>query len=278
MRVTRLAAVLSLTAGLGGCGGSTPTAASSPPPAPSAPATAAPAEAATAPPAAAEPAPVGREAEGKSKPDEPPAGASTGRVMQAHFTDALLIRRAVIAGTPEKAAPAAQALVNAQKLDELPAGWRQFVERMQQIARRIDNSTSASQAAAATADLGVACGECHLQRGGPKASTSPPPAEGTALAERMQRHAWATERLWEGLVVPSSEAWNAGANALSASPFPEQIVKQGGVHGRSAASEFAKLVVKAPTKKKLEERAALYAELLVTCGACHRAINEAGSK
>ncbi len=275
MRVTRLATVVGLTTGLYGCGSTTPTAGSPPPP--NAPAVAAPSAPGPAASTPARAAPVGQEA-GKPKPDVPPPGSSTGRVMQAHFTDALLIRKAVIAGTPEQAASAAEALAKAESLDALPAGWRQSVQRMQQIAGRITNSTSASQAAAATADLGVACGECHLQRGGPKASTEPPPALGTALTDRMQRHVWATERLWEGLTVPSSEAWTAGANALSTSPFPAEILKQGGVHGRSAAGDFAKLVGKAPTKKKVEERAALYAELLVTCGGCHRAINETGTK
>jgi hypothetical protein len=198
--------------------------------------------------------------------------------MNAHFIDAMLIRKAVIAGTPERAADAAQALGQAQKLDEVPANWRVSVGRMQQVAARINNSTSAAQAAGATADLGVACGECHQRLGGPKASSAPPPPEGTALVERMQRHVWATERLWEGLTVPSRDAWNAGANALSASPFPAEVLKQGGVHGRSAAGDFSRLVVQAPTKKTVEERAALYAELLVTCGGCHRAINEAGTK
>jgi cytochrome c556 len=198
--------------------------------------------------------------------------------MRAHFADALLIRKAVIAGTPERAADAAEALAKAEKLGDVPASWRTSVQRMQQVAARINNSTSAAQAAGATADLGVACGECHQKLGGPKAWSGPPPPEGTALVERMQRHVWATERLWEGLTVPSDEAWKAGAKALSASQFPADILKQSGVHGRSAASDFTKLVVKAPTKKTIEERAALYAELLVTCGGCHRAINEAGTK
>lgn len=198
--------------------------------------------------------------------------------MRAHFTDALLIRKAVIAGTPERAAEPAEALAKAENLDDVPASWRASLARMQQVAARINNSTSAAQAAAATADLGVACGECHQKLGGPNAWSGPPPPEGTALVERMQRHAWATERLWEGLTVPSGDAWNAGAKALSASPFPAEVLKQGGVHGRSVAGDFAKLVVKAPTKKTVEERATLYAELLVTCGGCHRAINEAGTK
>ena len=277
MQTTRLAAVLSLTMVLSSCGGTTPPAAA---PEPAAPEPAAPEPAAQKPdaPAAPEAAPVGQQAGGATKPDVPPPGASPGRLMRAHFTDALLIRKAVIAGTPEQAASAAEALSKSESLEALPAGWRPFVERMQLTAGRINNSTSASQAAAATADLGVACGECHLQRGGPKASTEPAPAQGTALTDRMQRHVWATERLWEGLTVPSSEAWAAGAKALSASPFPAEILKQGGVHGRSAAGDFKKLVGQAPTKKKVEERAALYAELLVTCGGCHRAINEAGTK
>jgi cytochrome c556 len=198
--------------------------------------------------------------------------------MRAHFTDALLIRKAVISGMSERAADAAEALAKAQKLEDVPASWRASVERMQQVAGRINNSTNAAQAAGATADLGVACGECHQRLGGPKASSTPAPPEGTALAERMQRHVWATERLWEGLTVPSGDAWNAGAKALSAGPFPAEILKQGGVHGRSAAADFSRLVTKAPTKKTVEERAALYAELLVTCGGCHRAINEAGTK
>lgn len=274
MRVASVAAMLSLTATLGSCGGARPSPASPPP-----------AEAPTAaettkvePSPTARSTPVGQESGANSKPLAPPPGASTSSVMRAHFADALLIRKAVIAGTPERAADPAELLAKAQKLEDVPASWRTSVDRMQEVAARINNSTSAAQAAGATADLGVACGECHQRLGGPKASSEPPPPEGKALVERMQRHVWATERLWEGLIVPSGDAWNAGAKALSTSAFPDEILKQGGVHGRSAASDFTKLVVKAPAKKTVEERAALYAELLVTCGGCHRAINEAGTK
>lgn len=282
MRVTRAWLLWGLL-GSFGCGGATQ--ATSPAAPPESPAVkpvesaAAPADAAApAAPAASAAAPVGREPGEDPKPDAPPPGSSRARVMHAHLTDALLIRKAVVAGTPERAADPAAALAKAENPEDLPPAWRQAVARMQQIAARINDGTSAAQVAGATADLGVACGGCHQSMGGPKASSAPPPPEGSALAERMQRHAWATERLWEGLVVPSSEAWNAGAKALSGAPFPAEVLKQGGVHGRSAANDFAKLVGKAPGKKTVEERAALYAELLVTCGGCHRAINEAGSK
>jgi hypothetical protein len=264
MRVLR-GFVWAVMAGLISCGGATP------PPAP--PETAIspePTPAALAP--VSEPAPLEQGDKAPEKPAVPRDGASLDRIMQAHFKDALLIRQAVIAGTPENAAEPALALTHVQDAEHLPESWRGFVERMQEVAGRIKDSTLVSRAAAATADLGVSCGLCHQQRGGPQASKEPAPAEGTTIESRMQRHAWATERLWEGLYVPSDDAWNAGARALSAAPFPSEVLNNGGVHARSAAGDFARLVVKAPAKQTPRDRAGLYAELLLTCGACHQAM------
>jgi len=192
--------------------------------------------------------------------------------MQAHFNDALLIRQAVIAGAPEDAVDPAYALTHIQDLDRLPDGWRVFVERMQGVAGRIQDSTTSSLAAAATADLGVSCGMCHQRHGGPQASDEPAPPPSSSIERRMARHVWATERLWEGLIVPSNDAWAAGAQALGAEPFPSEVLNDGGVYARSAAGDFAQLAANAPAKKTPEQRAALYAELLVTCGTCHRAM------
>jgi cytochrome c553 len=212
------------------------------------------------------------EAEAAAKPDLPAAGASLDRVMRAHFKDALLIRQAVIAGRTEEAADPATALTLIQSLDGLPPGWRPFVERMQEDARRVKDSLSDIQVAAATADLGVTCGACHQKHGGPAASQAPPPAPGSTLESRMKQHVWASERLWEGLAVPSSEAWNRGASALRIDAFPEELLRRGGVHTRRAAVEFTQLVSEAPAKRTIEERAGLYAELLVTCSTCHRSL------
>jgi cytochrome c553 len=194
--------------------------------------------------------------------------------MQAHFKDALLIREAVIAGKSEEAANPATVIANTQNLEDLPKGWREFVEPMQRTARRVSDGTSAPAVAAAAADLGVSCGACHQKHGGPKASTEPAPKAGSTLEERMKHHIWATERLWEGLAIPSNDAWNLGAQALSSDPFPPESLKPGGVDARGAAQDFVKLAKKAGSKKSAQERAALYAELLLTCGTCHQAMNE----
>jgi cytochrome c553 len=191
-------------------------------------------------------------------------------MMRAHFKDALLIRQAVIAGKPEEAVEPAKVLSVIESLDDLPPGWQSFVERMQQAARHVVHGAGMAQVAAATADLGVACGQCHRQQGGPTFSNEPPPADGPSVEQRMKRHVWATERLWDGLVIPSNEAWTIGSRALVDSPFPEEVLKPGGAPARSAAADFQKLVAQAPAKNTAEQRAALYAQLLVTCGTCHR--------
>lgn len=204
--------------------------------------------------------------------DNPPPGSSLERIMQAHFTDALLIRQAVIAGTPEQAANPATVLRHIRDLDKFPEGWQVFVEHMQQTAARITDSTTAAQVAGAAADLGVSCGLCHQRHGGPTPLNEPAPGEGNTIESRMRRHAWATERLWEGLYVPSESAWMAGAEVLTQSPLPDEVLKKGGVVARSVAGDFAKLASSAGTRKTTRDRATLYAEMLVTCGTCHQAV------
>ncbi len=88
----------------------------------------------------------------------------------------------------------------------------------------------------------------------------------------MRRHEWASERLWEGLVVPSDEAWSIGIKTLAKSEFPEEVLALGGAEARGSARELARLLAKAQPTMPLDERSALYAELLLTCGTCHRAI------
>lgn len=208
-------------------------------------------------------------------PDVPPPGSSLSRVMRSHFHDALLIRGAVIAGAPERAVEPARMLALTDDLQELPAAWRDFVNRLQQDARHITPGASNAQVAAQLADVALTCGSCHEKLGGPNVSNGAPSLNATTLDARMKRHLWASEQLWQGLVVPSSEAWDAGAKALRANPFPDEVLMSGGPPAQRAASDLVELVAKTTRAKTNEERATLYAELLVTCGSCHRAVRAA---
>ena len=130
-------------------------------------------------------------------------------------------------------------------------------------------SSDIPAAAAAIADIGIACGACHKVAGGPTAKADAPPSTDATLASRMRRHVWATDRLWEGIIVPSDASWKAGAAALSGEPFPKEVLDRGDVHARGAADRFKSLVATAASKKKPDERGQLYATLLETCSACH---------
>lgn len=194
------------------------------------------------------------------------------RLMKSHFKEAALIRVAVIQGKPEDAAKSANALAHMDDVEKLPESWRPLVQRLQAAASRVKDSGDVAEAAAGTADIGTSCGACHQKLGGPAASNAPAPEVGDTLTSRMVRHAWATERLWEGLYVPSSPAWSAGAKALALDEFPAEVLKKGGVHARTAAKDFKTIVGQAGSKSSLESRATLYAELLRTCAGCHIAV------
>ena len=191
--------------------------------------------------------------------------------MRAHYQDTNLIRAAVIAGHPEDSGRPAESLLQLLDVRDLPDAWLEPMKRMQRSAQRVKDSSDIPGVAAATADIGTSCGWCHQRLGGPNAETSDPPEDDGTLASRMQRHAWATERLWEGLYVPSNAAWERGSHLLTSSTFPEEVLKRGGVYAKGAAADFARLSALAPQKKRTEDRAALYAELLGTCATCHLA-------
>ena len=191
--------------------------------------------------------------------------------MQSHFKQVARIRAAVISGNISAAAAPASRLTNMAGVDTLPAGWRLSMRQLQAASTRIHESADLPEAAAATADIAMACGGCHLNSGGPNIVVGTPPAGKATVAQRMIRHRWATERLWEGLYGPSEEAWAEGAKVLAEPTWSKDVVASGGVHARSLAAEFISLSERAHAVKG-QQRASLYASLLATCAPCHAQI------
>jgi cytochrome c556 len=194
--------------------------------------------------------------------------------MRIHFRDAELIREAVIEGRPEDSGRPAESLLHLFDGEDLPEAWKEPAKRMHASAQRVKDSSDVPGVAAATADIGTSCGWCHQKLGVPAVQLGEPPEAGKSLTDRMKRHAWATERLWEGLYLPSSDAWKAGAVVLEEAPFPEEVLKKGGVYAKAAAADFQKAARAAPQKATAQQRASLYAELLGTCATCHIAMRE----
>lgn len=189
--------------------------------------------------------------------------------MRSHFRETALIRKAVIDGKLADAVGPADALARTEGLGKIEPAWQSSIDVLQYAARRIQHGSDIPAAAAAVADIGIACGACHKASKGPRPTPTAPPSNDGSLEGRMQRHVWATERLWEGIYAPSDASWKAGADALSGEPFPKEVVDRGGVHARSVAERFKTIVATLGAKKAPDTRGQAYASLLETCSACH---------
>jgi cytochrome c553 len=198
----------------------------------------------------------------------PEEGTLLERLMRSHFEHVGMIRSAVIKGEITQAIEPAREIVEMQGVHTLPETWRSSVRELQEASTRIRESADLQEAAAATADIGMTCGGCHTENGGPTIEVGTAPSATATVAERMKRHQWATEKLWEGLYGPSDEAWLAGAHVLSDAPWPKDVVAAGGVHSQSLADRFVALGKKAHAAVG-EKRAEVYAALLATCAPCH---------
>lgn len=126
--------------------------------------------------------------------------------------------------------------------------------------------------------LGIAhtaqsCGSCHTATGqSPQLAGQMDPPSSDTPAELMQRHAWAAQQLWDGLIIPSDERWQQGANVLASSKlepstlFHDEYLADVGAERVHGLQEATKSVAHAAS---WEDRAEAYGDLLNSCATCH---------
>jgi hypothetical protein len=88
----------------------------------------------------------------------------------------------------------------------------------------------------------------------------------------MIRHLWAADRMWEGLVGPSSAAWEAGARVLAEDweGFGEAIrASSSPDRAQSYVNAIQELGIRASMATTQDARAGAYGDLLGTCNRCH---------
>ena len=123
--------------------------------------------------------------------------------------------------------------------------------------------------------MALSCGECHeLRKRGPGRTLMVPlPWEDPpdSLKQRMQRHQMGVDQLWDGLVLPSENAWRSGTVTITRAPLrgPEQADESSSaeLHTRiEATRDLAKQARLAPT---YQERGRIFGELISGCAQCH---------
>jgi cytochrome c556 len=193
--------------------------------------------------------------------------------MQEHFAKAAEMKAAVIGGNLAEFKKVAAWMAEHELTKDPPQTWKTHVDAMQSCAKRGRDAADLAAASLALGEVGRTCRECHSAMGAPKISVGSPPAEGSGALLRMVRHQWAADRMWEGLMAPSDDAWVKGAEVFSDAPLtPEEVAP-----GKSVSPEVKKLAKdaqdiahKARTVDEAKRHEA-YADLLTTCQRCHTA-------
>jgi cytochrome c553 len=136
-------------------------------------------------------------------------------------------------------------------------------------ASALAGASSLDEALRAEAQLAQACADCHAAAGVLPELREPPrvPADQPTIEARMTRHLWATDRLWEGIVAQSDDAWRAGLDVLAATPLP---AAGSDVNRAKLAKQLQRLATDA-RQAQVGDRARNYGEILATCAACHTA-------
>jgi cytochrome c553 len=154
--------------------------------------------------------------------------------------------------------------------------WQGKVDAMTRAAARVAQANDLAEGSRGVAAVAGSCGDCHAAFArARRVVVTEPEAASLEVVARMRKHEWAASRLWSGLVIPSSEAWTAGARALGDAPLePERLVQ-----GKMPDPEIGELTRairdlgrRAEAATSADDREAVYGELLTTCSRCHAAM------
>jgi cytochrome c553 len=197
--------------------------------------------------------------------------------MGAHFEQVILAQKAIIRGDIDGVREPTRWLSERRPIERLPVGWEPHVDELQVAARLASEARTYRASAAATASMMRICGKCHEAVGAEArvpelGARGIPPSDQIQTVPRMLRHQWAVERMLMGLINPSDEAWNNGAEVLADAPL-EPRKMTGETSQLKSVGEMAQQVhelgAEAQNVQDWQARALLYGELLATCAQCH---------
>ncbi len=194
--------------------------------------------------------------------------------MHEHLTRIGTIKSAIVAGRLEDLQEPATWLAEHETVAGLPARFSSYVAQMRNYAREAAAAEELSTAAVSVSKMAKACGNCHvandinLEFG----YDQRPRDDLQDIVSHMQRHQWAADRMWEGLIGPSDAAWSRGADILIDAPLHASDVS-------TTADDLAEINKLAHRIHALggigtqtmtpDARSQLYGELLGLCASCH---------
>lgn len=204
----------------------------------------------------------------------PPPPTPTQLLMRAHFEKAIEARSALIADDMDAARTAMAWLAgNDAGQEGLPEALRPHLAGMREKAGTFAAATTFSQAGEAFAGMLTHCGDCHAEaHTGPRFPDTAAP-QGTELRDRMRKHAWAADRMWEGLILRDQARYDDAARSLAdvvvrAEELPANTNDPARV--QAVADNVRALAAAGLASTDWPSRAQTYGKFLATCATCHR--------
>lgn len=196
--------------------------------------------------------------------------------MHEHLTRITTIKAHIIMGDLDGVRPPAAWLAEHEAVSGLPANFERYVELMREFARQVVEAPDLDSAAVSVSRMARACGNCHLVNGvGLEFGYDQRPADSADTIAHMQRHQWAADRLWEGLIGPSDSAWSRGSSMLVDAPLhPDDVMDEttDGVEPTALdeiAHQVHRLGGQGTSARTPDARSELYGEILGLCADCH---------
>lgn len=211
-----------------------------------------------------------------------PAAASDSEVaehMHEHLGRITAIKTSIIFGNLGGVREPAGWLAEHDTLPALPARFKPFVDLMRAYAREVVEAPDLDSAARSVSGMAQNCGNCHTANEvNLRFGFDQLPADWSDTQTHMQRHQWAMDRLWEGLIGPSDTSWSRGTDMLVDVPLgAEDVVHESTGGGDEAAlAEIAERIhelgAQGANARTQSTRSQLYGEILGLCGSCHTRI------
>lgn len=202
-----------------------------------------------------------------------PQGEARVTDMHSHFDDINEIQLSLISGNLLQANNKAKA-VRSSFSGSSPDNWAPFIERILKAAESLEGAVDLQDAAQDAATMAATCGSCHKSQGVlvVQHQAVPPPVEDDRFSNFMVQHRWATDRLWEGLIGPSDDAWRAGVKVLAITELSIEDVDERLIVTPEIVATLNQLrsdAAVAGDANSPEEREKLYGSLLGSCAGCH---------
>lgn len=196
--------------------------------------------------------------------------------MSEHLDRITSIKAFIIMGDLAAVREPALWLAEHESASGLPDDVAPYLKSMRNFGREVAGAANLTVAAVAVSSLAESCGNCHFANDvGLAFGFDTVPDEWADTVSHMQRHQWALDRMWEGLIGPSDAAWNRGVDMLIDVPLHPIDIVEATTTGVDmiALDKMARRIHSLGSRgldaRTPEARADLYGEVLGLCAKCH---------